>query len=128
VTVPLDKLPAKPLTSRSAHYSLSVSNLSWGKTTSISPPAKCLRATIAYSGFSYSGFKGSEYRVVDHLGNSVQCDANDSEGGDGGSTESVEIRSIDPKARNLRVELLNEGETERLQTVFHFDRVAPLGG
>jgi len=125
VTIPLDRLPAKALSANWSGYNLSVSNIAWGKTTSILPPEKCLRATITYSGFTYSGYKGSEYRVVDDLGNIVPCNANAIQGSDGGSTESVEIHAIGPKAKSLRVELLNEDETAKLQTVFHFNGVAP---
>jgi|SRR5579862_6803236 len=125
VTIPLGKLPTRPISARSASYSLDVSNVGWSKTTTMSPPEECLRATISYSGFSYSGSDGKEYRVVDDIGNLLPCSVNGVEGSEQGSTETVEIRSIDPKARNLTVELMSESEMERSQTVFHFDGIAP---
>jgi hypothetical protein len=127
-SIPLARLPKLPMEVRSGLYRLQVSNVGWGKTTNTLPVARCLRATITYSGFSYSGTKKCEYRVVDDLGNVVSTMSSGCFGSEGSTTIPLEILALNPKASSLRFELISEAESQKLQTVFSFDGLPASNG
>ncbi|MEQ1823508.1 MAG: hypothetical protein ABL949_13440 [Fimbriimonadaceae bacterium] len=126
IPINLQKFPTARLSESAAGYKLDVDGVHWGRTITSSPSEKCLFATIAYSGFSYNGFSNREVRVVDNLGNVVASPiANSSNSGERTSL-TLELTGLNRKATSLSFQLLSEADTDRLETVFTFERV-PIG-
>lgn len=100
-------------------YSLSVSDLKWGQSTTQYPPKRVLTATVTFTGFPYSGTEGSEVRVLDSSGRLVRMRSGSTEGNESGATQRVEMDGV--TGGRLRFELVPEDAPSERAAQFHFD-------
>lgn len=120
IVVPLDG-SAAGVQSPSGAYRLSASMFGWGSSSSRYPAVRCFKMSIASTGRWASGRVAGEYRFTDDLGHPVEWSTADfgSTNGDE-ETGGIEVFSINPKAKTLRIELLGDEPTP---IVFSFPRV-----
>jgi len=124
-TLLLANLQSQVVRPATNHYSLAITGARWGQSQNRIPTVKCLRLTIDFSGFIYSGTQGTEIGIVDNLGDRIPLDGFSSvDVSPHGASVEAEIYDINPKAKSLRVDLYSETDTAKNRTVFDFGRVS----
>lgn len=113
---------AAPHSARAGSYSLSVCGVPW-RTEANGPFGKpCWVSTVTFSGFSYSGLAGDEFRVSDETGQTLHWEcAGGCRGSDSGATlDDVEIDPVGKNVHSLRFDLFSEQARADSRLVFQF--------
>lgn len=103
---------------------LTVSDVSWTRSTNEFPPQPCLVFTVRWSGYSYSGFRGRVIRISDGDGHSVPYESPSFAGEEGGGRQLIQIDGGPARSvKTLRIDAYSESQLDRSKVVFRFARL-----